>query len=138
LALKRLTCQLKKTCLDGLRIQPHQTDKPATLDLWCDADFAGLWGKEDPQDPSCVSIAYGDTSVFRSSKLQSRTALSTMEAEYIALSARMRVLLHLQRIHKDVCTHFTDVKIPYDPKSNVSQVFEDNHACFVLATADPP
>jgi hypothetical protein len=61
-----------------------------------------------------------------------------MEAEYIALSAGMRVLLHLQRIHEDVCTRFTDGVIPYDPKSNVSQVFEDNHACFVLATTDPP
>jgi hypothetical protein len=61
-----------------------------------------------------------------------------MEAEYIALSARMCVLLHLRRILEDVCTHFTDCKIPYDPKSKVSQVFEDNHACFVLATTDPP
>jgi hypothetical protein len=61
-----------------------------------------------------------------------------MEAEYIALSAGMRVLLHLRRIHEDVCTRFTDCAIPYNPKSNVSQVFEDNHACFVLATTDPP
>jgi hypothetical protein len=52
--LKRLACYLKKTRLDGLRIQPHRSDEPATLDLWCDADFAGLWGKEDPQDPLCV------------------------------------------------------------------------------------
>jgi hypothetical protein len=57
-----------------------------------------------------------------------------MEAEYIALSAGMRVLLHLRRIHEVVCTRFTDCTIPFDPKSNVSQVFEDNHACFVLAT----
>jgi hypothetical protein len=32
------------------------------------------------------------------------TALSTMEAEYIALSAGMCVVLHLGSIHKDVCT----------------------------------
>jgi hypothetical protein len=50
----------------------------------------------------------------------------------------MRILLHLRRIHKDVCTRFTDCAIPYDPKSNVSQVFKDNRACFVLATTDPP
>jgi hypothetical protein len=143
-ALKPLACYLKKTRLDGLRIQPHRSDKPATLDLWCDADFAGLWGKEDPQDPSCVRsrsgiiITYGDTSIFWSSKLQSETALSTMEAEYITLSAGMRVLLHLQCIHKDICTRFTDCAIPYDPKSNISQLFVDNHTCFVLATTDPP
>jgi hypothetical protein len=86
-ALKHLACYLKKTRLDGLRIQPHCSDQPATLDLWCDADFAGLWGREDPQDPLCVRsrsrilITYGDTSVFLSSKLQSKTAISTMEAE---------------------------------------------------------
>jgi hypothetical protein len=61
-----------------------------------------------------------------------------MEAEYIALSGGMRILLHLRRIHEDVGTHFTDCKIPYDPKSKMSQVFEDNHACFVLATTYPP
>jgi hypothetical protein len=61
-----------------------------------------------------------------------------MEAEYIALSAGMRVLLHLRRIHADICTRFTDCQIPYDPQLNVSQVFEDNHACFVLASTDPP
>jgi hypothetical protein len=77
-ALKCLACYLNKTCLDGLHIQPHQSDKPATHDLWCDADFAGLWGKEDPQDPSCVRsqsgilITYGNTSIFWSSKLQKR------------------------------------------------------------------
>jgi hypothetical protein len=60
-----------------------------------------------------------------------------MEAEYIALSAGMRVLLDLRRIHEDICTRFTDCVIPYDPKSNVSQVFADNHTCFVLATTDP-
>jgi hypothetical protein len=53
-ALKRLARYLKKTCLDGLCLQLHQSNKQATLDLWCDADFAGLLGKEDPQDPSCV------------------------------------------------------------------------------------
>jgi hypothetical protein len=61
-----------------------------------------------------------------------------IEAEYIALFAGMRVLLHLQCMHEVVCTCFTDCRIPYDPKSNVSQVFEDNHACFVLASTDPP
>jgi hypothetical protein len=61
-----------------------------------------------------------------------------MEAEYIALSAGMCVVLHLGSIHKDVCTWFADCKIPYNPKLKVIQVFEDNQTCFVLATADPP
>jgi hypothetical protein len=94
--------------------QPHQSDKLATLDLWCDADLAGLWGKEDRQDPSCVQspsgilLMYGNTSVFWSSKLQSKTAPSTMEADYIALSAGMHLPLHLHRIHKDIYSRFTD------------------------------
>jgi hypothetical protein len=48
-ALKHLACYLKKTRLNGLHIQSYRSDKPATLDLWCDADFTGLWGKEDPK-----------------------------------------------------------------------------------------
>jgi hypothetical protein len=102
-ALKRLACYLKKTMNDGLRIRPDKR-KLHSLHLWADADFAGVWGKEDPQDPTCVRsrtgvlVTLGDTPVFWSSKLQSKTALSTMEAEYIALSTGMRTLLHLRHI----------------------------------------
>ncbi|KAI2505066.1 hypothetical protein MHU86_9342 [Fragilaria crotonensis] len=59
-------------------------------------DFAGLWGFEDPQDPTCVKSRTGyvlclaGCPIIWASKLQSDIALSTMEAEYNALSMALR------------------------------------------------
>jgi hypothetical protein len=82
------------------------------------------------------------------SKLQTQIALSTMEAEYVALSQSMRDLIPLRELLKEVmsvvfdtpdsiryCTHskaFEDVTVP---PSNIpaSQVFEDNAACLKFA-----
>ncbi len=65
------------------------------LDLYVDADFAGLWSYEHDQDPVCVKsrtgfvITLGTCLVMWVSKLQTEIALSTLEAEYIALSMAM-------------------------------------------------
>jgi hypothetical protein len=54
--------------------------KPTTameVDLYADADFAGLWNHGDDQDPVCVKSRTGYlTWVF---KLQTEIALSTIE-----------------------------------------------------------
>ena len=121
-----------------MRIQPTTKN---TLDCWVDADFVGLYGKENPQDPSSTRsqtgyvICLGDNPVFWQSKLQTITALHTMETEYIATSGAMKSLLFLQRVHKEICTGFG---LPFDSKSNVSTIFEDNQAALLLATTDPP
>jgi hypothetical protein len=59
-----------------------------------------------------------------------------MESEYIALSTGMKQLLFQRRIYKDLCI---GLAIPFDDKSFVSTIFEDNQACLRLATStDPP
>ena len=70
------------------------------------------------------------------SKLQTMTALSTMEAEYIALSTSMRELISTRSILQEIgsitlhdntsptlTAHSTVFKLPQ------SQVFEDNESC---------
>ena len=137
-AIKRIVGYLKKTRNEGMRIRPT---KKNTLDCWVDSDFAGLIGKEDPQDPSSTRsrtgfiICLGDNPVFWQSKLQTITALHTMESEYIAASTAMKSLLFLRRVHEEICTKFD---LPFDPKSNISTIFEDNQAALILATTDPP
>ena len=78
---------------EGLR---YQVTNNLNLDLYCDADFAGLWSYEDDQDPVCVKsrtgyvVTLGDCPILWSSKLQTDVALSALESEYIALAQRMR------------------------------------------------
>ena len=65
------------------------------------------------------------------SKLQGETALSTIEAEIVALSMSMRELLWLRRMVVDVAT--TLGSIIQDPIELKCKVFEDNVAVLILA-----
>ena len=95
-----------------------------------------------PHDPksaksrSSFVITLGSIPVSWASKLQTETALSTMEAEYISLSQTLRVLLLLCIILDEVST---SLSLKSDPHSSIkSTIFEDNQACLSLATSDPP
>ena len=88
-ALKRIGHYLIGTRDKGLIISPTST---LNIDADPDADFAGLYGYEDNNDPVCVKSRTGyvinvaGCPVYWSSKLQMQTALSTMEAKVIAMS----------------------------------------------------
>ena len=75
------------------------SEKNLQLNCYVDADFAGLYNVEDQQDPVCVKsrtgyvLTLGKTPLLWVSKLQTEVALSTTEAEYIALSQAMRELI---------------------------------------------
>jgi hypothetical protein len=55
-ALKRIGCYLKKTRNKGLILHPT---KSLQVDCFPDADFAGLYNHEHPQDPHCVRSCTG-------------------------------------------------------------------------------
>jgi hypothetical protein len=102
-ALKRIGRYLKGTLKNGLILTPSDDFK---IDCYPDADFAGLWGRNDKQDPHCVRsrtgyvICFADCPILWKSKLQTEIALSTMEAEYVALSTSCRDLFPLIDIQK--------------------------------------
>ncbi len=62
------------------------------IDAYPDAKFAGMYGYEHHDDPSCVKswtgyvINVANCPVMWQSKLQMEMALSTMEAEIVAIS----------------------------------------------------
>ena len=102
-----------------------------------DADFAGLYNFEDGQYPMCVKsrtgyvIRLGGCPLVWVSKLQREISLSTLEAEYIALSTAMRDLLPMKDLLKEVIT-----KMSLKDNSNTimkSTVFEDNNGALQLA-----
>ena len=138
LALKRIGKYLIGTRTKGLIMNP--TDDLA-IDMYVDADFAGLWGIEDPDDPTSVKsrtgfvIMIGGCPVLWSSKLQSEIALSTMQAEYIALSMAMRDLLPFKDLVEEVCRHMglDDEKLA----TIKTTVHEDNVGTLTLANLVP-
>jgi hypothetical protein len=96
LALKRIGRYLKGTATRGMVVNPT---RELSIDAYPDADFAGMYGHENHTDPACAKsrtgfvIVFAGVPVMWQSKLQTETALSTMEAEIIALAACMRELI---------------------------------------------
>ena len=109
------------------------------FDLYCDADYAGLWTYEDDQDPVCVCSRTGyvmtlaGCPVHWSSKLQTEIATSTLEAEYIALAQGMREFVALWRFYVEMTLNFGI----FDGSDSMikSKIFEDNNGCIATATA---
>lgn len=139
-ALKRIGRYLKGTRENGLILKP---DDALEIELFVDADFAGLHGYEDPEDPTSVKsrtgyvICIAKCPVLWVSRLQTETALSTMMAEYIALSTAMRDLIPFKRIAEEVCSHMglSDDKIAVIRTKTV--VHEDNNGAMTLAKLPP-
>jgi Reverse transcriptase (RNA-dependent DNA polymerase) len=134
LAVKRIVRYLQATKDKGLIMTPT---KDISLDCYVDADFAGLYGVEDNDDPVSVKSRTGyvlllaDCPLIWVSKLQTEIAVSTMEAEYIALSQSMKELIPLRRITTLVCDALLG-KQNYKAKM-YSKVFEDNVGALQLA-----
>jgi hypothetical protein len=83
-------------------------NKNLSLDAYCDSDFAGVWHQEFTNLRGlCVSrtgfiIALADIPIHWSSNLLTKIALSSTEADYIALSQCCRALLPMRRTLKDI------------------------------------
>lgn len=111
------------------------------LDLFVDADFAGLWNSEDANDPVSVKsrtgyvITLGDVPVLWGSKLQTEISLSTTEAEFIAASVAMRQLLPIREVMEELTVHFG---IERDSESTISTVWEDNNGALIMMNNDYP
>ena len=132
-AVRHICRYLKGTADKGILFKP---DANLRLDCYVDADFAGLWRHEDEQDPVCVKsrtgyvITLGTCPLHWASKLQKEIALSTAEAEYIALSMAMRDLLPIRRQFKELLATLELGKAR--TTSIKSTVFEDNNACISM------
>ncbi len=111
------------------------------IDAYPDADFAGMYGHEDHADPACAKsrtgfiITFVECPVFLQSKLQTETALSTMEAKIIALSVCCRELF---RIIDMVHSLAEATNLPIENTTMNVSIHEDNSGALVLAKTLPP
>jgi hypothetical protein len=135
-AIMRLGRYLLHTKDRGIIFSP---DKSKGLECYVDADFAGGWSQADANDADNVMsrtgfiIMYANCPIYWVSKLQTEIALSTAEAEYIALSQALREVIPLmtlmEEIHKIFPVHITKPNF-------VCKVHEDNQSCIKMANSD--
>jgi hypothetical protein len=89
----------------GMIYKPNST---RGIEVLVDADFAGGWDPDDALNAdnmySCTGyvICYAGCPVFWQSKLQKDIALSTAEAEYIALSQALRETIPMTNLMREM------------------------------------
>ncbi|KAL7465925.1 hypothetical protein ACHAXS_006230 [Conticribra weissflogii] len=138
-ALKRLGRYLKATRDRGLILDPQGSI--LKIDNYPDADFAGMFGYEKPTDPASAKsrtgyvITVAACPVLWQSKLQTETALSTMEAEIVALAHSCRELFPIMDM-VSLLGPAVGLEVG-DTTLNVS-IHEDNAGALVLAETLPP
>ena len=115
----------------------HPKDAPI-IDVYADADFAGNWNKMTAEwDPSTAKsrtgylINFAGCPIHWASKLQTQIALSTTEAEYVALSQSLREAIPVMQLVREM-REKRIIKI--DDKAKVyCRCFEDNIGALELA-----
>jgi hypothetical protein len=120
---------------EGIILNPTTT----SFDCFVDADFCGIWNPDTAEGDSSTSksrrtgyvIKYAGCPIVWQSKLQRETALSTTEAEYIALSAALREVISLMELLKEAKAHGTP-NVMVMPAIHC-KVFEDNSGALAMA-----
>ncbi len=122
----------------GLILNPSKT---LNIDCYPGANFVGLWTKDNKQDPHCVCsqtgyvICLSNCPVLWKSKLQTEIALSTMEAEYVALSTSCHDLFPLIDITNRLCTAL-QFKMQAETHMHI-KIHEDNIGAHMLGKLEP-
>ena len=122
-ALKRILRYLKGTTNIGILYKHDGSDKCVG---YSDADWAG-----DPSDKKSTSgyiFMFSDGPISRSSKKQKCVALSTAEAEYVALSGAAQECLWLRQLEVELGC------LPEGP----TLMFEDNQSTIAMAKNPVP
>ena len=134
-AVKRIVRYLKGTSDKGIILRPNPQEG---IKCYVDADFAGGYSEDTKDDPISVYsrtgyvIFYYGCPVLWVSKMQSEISLSTVEAEYIALSTSMRDLIPFVDQVKELQEVFGE------KQENVflhCTLFEDNNGALELANS---
>jgi hypothetical protein len=133
-AIKHLARYLLSTRDKGLIFQVNGSG----LECFADADFAGNWSKDEAEfDPSTAQSRTGYTILYAGcpliwiSRLQTEIALSTTEAEYIALSQALRDVIPIMNLLQELKDHkfITDLNLP----TIHCKAFEDNSGALEIA-----
>jgi hypothetical protein len=135
-AVKHIGRYLIGTRDKGLIFDPNPD---ALFDCFADADYCGNWNRciaieniDTARSRTGYLVNFGGCPLLWASRLQTEIALSTTEAEYIALSAALREVIPLIDLCIEAQKH--GVPIPHEKPTVYCRVFEDNAGAYELAT----
>ena len=134
-AVKTIIRYLKGTKTKGMIVKPSGS---LDLDAFCDADFAGLYGRDPDSEPSAAKSRMGwiiklaGCPLIWKSQLITEITLSTAESEYAALSSCMRALIPVRRLLLEILQGIG--REDATSHSISARVFEDNNSALQLAT----
>jgi hypothetical protein len=134
-AVKRIGRYLKGTATRGIIMTPGAVE---SFDCWVDSSHAGEWKREGAEDDSTTArsrmgyvFMYANCPILWASKMQTEIALSTTEAEYIALSMAVREIIPLTQLFQEAKDRGIDVDVN---KAMVRcRLFEDNRGAAEIA-----
>ena len=136
-AVKMIVRYLASSIEEGIIVPPVDSIQ---LRCYVDADFSGLY-KHDPDNDSTSAksrsgfiLFLGSCPLIWKSYLQSEVALSTLEAEYAALSGALRVVLPITNIINQLTTVIETPEGFETVFHSGCIVFEDNAGALSLAT----
>ena len=135
-AVKRIVRYLLGTADKGFLLSPNDH----SFECWADADYAGNWNRDFAMEDigtarsrSGYLITYAGCLILWASRLQTEIALSTTEAEYIALSTALREVIFLMSLVEEL---HRKISSKIQPKPTIyCTAFEDNSGAYELATA---
>jgi hypothetical protein len=135
-AIKHLGRYLLGTRDKGLIFDP-KTD--TFFDCYADADYCGNWNRsiameniDTARSRTGYLLLFNGCPLIWASRLQTEIALSTTEAEYIALSAALREVIPL--IDLILEAQKQNIPIPKATPTVYCKIFEDNAGAYELAT----
>jgi hypothetical protein len=134
LFVKNIVRYLKGTRDLGIILDPREQ----SLECYADASFGGDWHrptaafkKTTARSRTGYLITYCGCPIIWASKLQTEIALSTTEAEYIALSSALREVIPLMDLVKEARQHGFD--FPFAPAKVHCKAFEGNSGALEMA-----
>jgi hypothetical protein len=133
-AVKRIGRYLLGTKDKGLIMKPNQEG----LEYWVDASHASEWSNKTTIDDSNTArsrmgyiITYAGCPMHWASKMQTEIALSSTEAEYIALSQAMKEVIPIMWLLDEA--HEMGVLVMNHQPRVMCKVFEDNAGAIEIA-----
>jgi hypothetical protein len=137
-AVKHIGRYLLKTRDKGIILRPNKS----SFDCWVDASHAGEWRKHGAESENDATTAksrtgyvllYAGCPLIWASKLQTEVALSSTEAEYIALSQAMREVIPLMNLMKEAQEQELPINI-FQAHIHC-KIFENNSGALEMARA---